>query len=87
MSAPDPTVKTPDAAANSGCGAMPCSPVMTRYWTLLFETHDGMCHPTRITFRTEGTEADARRHGSEYMQRESRWLKSICDCYPTEIKS
>ena len=25
MSAPDPTVKTPDATANSGCGAMPCS--------------------------------------------------------------
>ena len=25
MSAPDPTVKTPDATANSGCGVMPCS--------------------------------------------------------------
>ena len=32
MSAPDPTVKTPDETANSGCGAMPCSAVGKVRW-------------------------------------------------------
>lgn len=70
--------RLPDAA---------CSPGLHREWTLLFDTHDDMCHPTRITFRTPGSEADARRHGELILREEAKWLKGLSQCYPTRANA
>lgn len=59
---------------------------LVRQWSLLFETHDGMTHPLRITFSERGSEKDARRHGTDYIKANQRWLKSLTDCYPTPMK-